>query len=1105
MPSRLILPEAPADAWRDGVAIWEQPMVIDTYDPVDPGPYPAFLDKRVYQGSSGKVYPLPFHEGIATDSRPREWRAVHLENTWLRLVVLPELGGRLHIAHDKVSGKDIFYRNNVIKPALVGLAGPWIAGGIEFNWPQHHRPATYLPTDAAIEREADGAAIVWCSDHDPFARMKGMHGIRLRPDSSRIEVEARLFNRTDVPHTFLWWANVAAAVNDDYQAFFPSDVTHVADHAKRAVVSFPHPDKPYYGIDYAARAAQDTSGRSGSAHDSYGRGDAGRIDWYRNIPVPTSYMALGSAQDHFGGYDHGARLGFVHVADHEISPGKKMWTWGDAPFGKAWERNLTDDDGPYIELMAGVYTDNQPDFAYLGAGETKTLTESWYPIHEIGPVLYADEHLAVSLVREDAGTSRIGVDVAETYPDARILVRRPDGTELTSTRTDLSPGTPTPLDLPDGCSPDDLVAYIQCPTRPDVEVPLAGPSDPDLVPEGELAVAPPHPEEVTSTDRLIRIAVYLDQYRHATRSSEPYLEEALRRDPEESRALLHLGRHAYDRGQIDTATDLLGRSANLATEWTSTPASGEAHYRLGLALERAGRPREAAPALATAMWDARWAVAARFALARVRLASGKNDRAVELLREALTIDPHHHRSANLLALLEAALGNGQAADDLTTAVLAEDPLDAWALDIRGQEPTTDATILLDIALEYVTAGLVDEARSVLDRTVMLSGSRPSGQVNAGTLALLHLAALELRADDEDAARRALDRAQALDVTSAHPSRLDDAQALQQLADAFPDHPLPSALLGHWFYDRGRHQDAITSWEASLQAGAGPGLAAVLHRNLGIAAFNVLRDPEAAVGHYERAIEISGGDATLVFEADLLAARTGVPAAERLRRLEQTPQLLADRDDLVIAWVGLLLDVGRVDEARKIMVERRFQPWEGGEGQVLAAWDRANIALSRTLVEAGDPGRAAEVLRTSFEVPENLGEDRHPLANVAALSLALGDALAACGRHEEATGFWEQAARSTGDFVQMEQTAYGVDALDAARGLARLGKDAEAGALVADVRRWVEQYAVQDVEVDYFATSLPDLLVFHEAPEVGRDRAVAALRDALDAWDQHRAG
>ena len=155
--SRIVLPAVPPEQADAPVAAWNEPVVIDTYAVAAPDPYPAYLEMRVYQGSSGAVYPLPFFERIEHTKRPHAWQAVHLENAWVRLMILPELGGRIHVAVDKTNGYDFFYCNNVIKPALVGLAGPWVSGGVEFNWPQHHRPATYLPTDWTIEREPDGS------------------------------------------------------------------------------------------------------------------------------------------------------------------------------------------------------------------------------------------------------------------------------------------------------------------------------------------------------------------------------------------------------------------------------------------------------------------------------------------------------------------------------------------------------------------------------------------------------------------------------------------------------------------------------------------------------------------------------------------------------------------------------------------------------------------------------------------------------------------------------------------------------------------------------------------------------------------------------------
>ena len=235
------------------VNVRREPIEIPTYEPLPPDKNPMFLEKRVYQGSSGKAYPLPFYDRIAEKRTIRTWDAIWLENEYLQLMILPEIGGRIHIAKDKTNGYDIFYRQDVIKPALVGLAGPWISGGVEFNWPQHHRPATFMATDVNIERHASGAITVWCSDHDPMSRMKGMHGICLHPGKAYIELKVRAYNRTELVQSFLWWANAATRVHNAYQSFFPPDVSYVADHARRSMSAYPLCRGRYYGVDYGAR------------------------------------------------------------------------------------------------------------------------------------------------------------------------------------------------------------------------------------------------------------------------------------------------------------------------------------------------------------------------------------------------------------------------------------------------------------------------------------------------------------------------------------------------------------------------------------------------------------------------------------------------------------------------------------------------------------------------------------------------------------------------------------------------------------------------------------------------------------------------------------
>ncbi|WP_421741519.1 DUF5107 domain-containing protein [Cellulomonas sp.] len=1085
--SRIVLPDAPADLAGRSVRAWREAIAIDTYETGTPDRYPAYLDQRVYQGSSGAVYPLPFVESVAQVKSARTWDAVHLENEYVRLMILPELGGRIQVGLDKTRGYDFFYRNDVIKPALVGLAGPWLSGGVEFNWPQHHRPSTYLPCEVTIEEEPDGAVTVWCSDHDPFARMQGMHGLRLRPGSALIEVRGHVVNRTDDVQTFLWWANVAVAVNDDYQSFFPTDVHVVADHAKRAVTSFPEATGRYYGVDYPAQRTEE-------------RPDGDRLDWYRNIPVPTSYMCLGTQDDFFGGYDHGVRAGFVHWADHRFAPGKKQWTWGNAPFGWAWDAQLTDTNGPYIELMAGVFTDNQPDFAFLKPGETKTFSQYWYPIQDIGPVHQATRDAAVRLDVVDT-VLRVGVATTSARAGSRVLVRA-GGDVLLDERVDLVPGAPFVHEVtlaapirPEACElvveheGDTLVTWRPRPPADDAHQPA--PVD--------AATEPPPPSQIDSADELYLTGVHLAQYRHATRSPEPYWAEALRRDPGDARSRVALAARRQHDGLLEEAEQHLRAAVARLTRRNPNPRDGEAHYRLGVVLARTGRADEARSALATAMWDASWLDAATVTSARLDLAEDRTSQASDDLAQLLLRNPGHNQGRNLAAVAARRLGDLGRARSLVEGTLAANPLDAWARELGtllGMDllTTTDPTITLDVAREFLSVGEDDAAVELLERI----GSLPLavGQTNVAPLALLHRADLELRRGRRAHAEATLARARRTDRTWCFPSP-QDGDTLERLRSAMPGDALLAELHGHLLYAVGRRTEAIEAWEIAA-AGEEPG--PVVLRNLGVAAHNVHGKPELAAACYARARALAPDDARLLFESDQLAGRRGLDPAQRIAELLERPDLVQSRDDLSVQLAELLTAAGRPSEALDVLIDRAFQPWEGGEGRVLAAWEEAHLSLARSSLASGHPATAVVHAQAAIEPPPNLGEARHALANTADLYLVLGDALAADHRPDAARRAWVGAASQQGDFQGMQVQQYSERTAAAVTALRRLGRTQDAQQLRDGLAAYAAEQATVRAQVDYFATSLPTMLLFTQDVQGSHDTRVRVLQAQLAVLD-----
>ena len=1064
-PFTLLLP-GPPPGLAGPVKAWQQDVEILSYLPEKPEVNPMFLEKRVYQGSSGRVYPLPFIDRIAVQPVRKMWKAVHIENEYLRLMVLPEIGGRIHVGYDKTTGYDFFYRQNVIKPALVGLAGPWISGGVEFNWPQHHRPATFMPVETSIEHAIDGSMTVWCSDYDPMLRMKGMHGVCLHPGQALLDLKVRLFNRTPFMQTFLWWANMAARVHEGYQSFFPQDVQYVADHAKRAVTSFPLSTSRYYGIDYGERAEtgvpQEEKPRKFVPDGTYPPND---LSWYANIPVPTSYMVTRTGQDFLGGYDHDAQAGVVHVISHHIAPGKKQWTWGNHEFGYAWDRNLTDHDGPYIELMAGVYTDNQPDFSFLAPLETKTFTQCWYPIHTIGVPVAANRDAALSFAVENSAVA-IGVHFTRSVGDTMVVLEFA-GTELARWTGTSSVDQPLMLKakLPPGTSDRELSVTVLAGGRELIqfETHRRMRDDPPAV-----AHEPPVPERIESIEELYLTGLHLEQYRHATRQPEMYWQEGLRRDPGESRLHNALGLWRLRRGEFDEAARHFESAIARLTHLNPNPRDGETHYNLGLARRFQGRMKDAYDAFYKATWSAAWRGPAYFALAECDAASSDWKTALDHLRRSLRADADNLNARHLLGLVLEQLGDPDQAQALCAETLAMDPLDAGARWRQGIAPAS-GQVCLDLAFDLLRAGQHNEALQVL-RTADREARDGSAPMILFTTAYVQ-ALLGLPQH-----RTTLRQAEAAPLHYCFPSRLEEMLVLEWAIAADDEDWAAHYLLGNLFYDRRRHEEAIRVWEISADRAP---LFAVVQRNLGIAYFNIRHNPAQALESFERAFQANSLDARVFYERDQLWKRTGRSAQERLQELLRHSGLVLQRDDLSLELASLYNQAGRSDDALDVLLSRKFQPWEGGEGLVLAQYTRARLLLGRRALFAGDSRTAYDQFQAALEPPDNLGESRHLLANQSDLYYWLGEASHCKRDHGNAAAWWTRAARQTSEFRRMPEPKISDMTFWSALALQRLGNRSEAEAFFEEICNYSFELEKSEPKIDYFATSLPAILLFEE--------------------------
>lgn len=1027
--------------------VWEEQIVIPTYQIGQPDKNPMFLEKRVYQGSSGRVYPNPVVDKILDEKVDQTYRAVWLENDYIKVMVLPELGGRIQRAYDKTNGYDFVYYNHVIKPALVGLIGPWISGGIEFNWPQHHRPTTYGPTDFALHDNPDGSATVECSEVDQMYGTKGKISFTVYPDKAYIEVKAQLYNRTNLPQTFLWWANPAVTVNDNTQSIFPPDVNAVFDHGKRAVSNFPIATGVYYKHDYGAGVD---------------------ISRYKNIPVPTSHMCAHSDYNFMGGYDYGVGAGLLHVADHHVSPGKKQWTWGCGDFGQAWDRNLTDEDGPYIELMVGMFCDNQPDFTWLKPFEEKTFTQYFMPYKAAGAVKNASTEVVLNLEKKD-GKAEITVYATQKFEDTRVILTA-NGKPVFDRTLTLSPVDVLQEAVATEADETELTLSVYHKSGRKMLEYTPQPKRIEEIPDPARAAK--RPEEILTVEELYLTGLHIEQYRHATYLPDPYYLEALKRDPGDIRTNTAYGLLLLRRGLFAESEKYFRAAIARMTERSPNPYNSEAYFDLGLSLLYQGRDDDAYDAFYKATWTAAEQEMGFYYLAAIDARRGEYDLALEHIARSLVKNYHNLKARALKGMILNSLGREEDAKAWFTENLKLDAFDYVSRielgDVEGALALMGSRVssFIECAIDYAEAGYYRKAVAVLDRCGLESPM------------LFYHQALYASKYDEALAMCCLKDAAACSPLYCFPNKLEDILALEYAIKSNPADAKAPYYLGCLWYDRRQFEAATALWEKSARL---DGTFPTVWRNLSLTYYNKSGDPAKAKECMEKAYALDESDARVLLELDQLYRKLNKPVAERLAFLEKHWETAQQRDDLYVEYVTLLNDLGRYQQTIDLIMAHKFHPWEGGEGKVTAQYAVALTQMGRQALDRGHAASAREILKKALVFPHNLGEGKLEGAKDNNIYYYLGLAERALGNEEQGTAYLERAA--AGDEEPASAMYYNDQPADLImyQGLANLalGRKERAASRFYKLVSYGEKHYYDQVKIDYFAVSLPDLQLFDE--------------------------
>ncbi len=986
----------------------------------------------------------------------------------MKILILPELGGRIQTAYDKTKHRHFIYYNEVIKPALVGLTGPWISGGVEFNWPQHHRPSTFEPLDYCIEENPDGSKTVWCNEVERMSRTKGLTGFTLYPDKAYLEISVRLFNRTPFPQTFLWWANPAVHVNDHYQSVFPPDVHAVFDHGKRDVSTYPIATGKYYKVDYSAGVD---------------------ISRYKNIPVPTSFMAVSSKYDFVGGYDHDSHGGLLHIADHNISPGKKQWTWGNGDFGKAWDRNLTDNNGPYIELMCGVFTDNQPDFSWLMPYEEKSFKQYFMPYRDLGVVKNATKEAMLNL-ETDKGAAIIKVYTTSIYENAKVELKH-EGEILLSETFDFSPEVSfnKSVALDKGIKNNELSVEV---TDSEGKILVAWQPEKDEIKKIPEPAAPAKlPGETAEIEQLYLTGLHLEQYRHATYDPADYYKEALKRDPGDIRCNNSMGLRLMKHGRFIKAEKYFRNAVSAITKRNPNPYDGEPYYNLGCSLKLQGRLDEAYEAFYKASWNAAWQDAAYFSLAQIAVYKNDFIKALELIDRSLTKNLRNHKAIHLKTVILRKLGERSEAMNLIKTSLAFDKFNMGCIFekylLLSEELKYDeagAVILemnklmrgwehnyIEYALDYSSAGLFDDASKFLSDTIAnRKAAYPMIYYFMGYFA-------SCSGNNKDAVKY-YQKASGMQPDYCFPSRIEEVPALNDAITLNNNDSKAPYYLGNFWYANRQYDEALSCWEKSVSMNNE--FPTVL-RNLALIYYNKFDKKEKAIESLERAFELDTSDARVLMELDQLYKKLGRPASERLAFLERYLTLIESRDDLYLERITLNNQVGEYEAAKELIMNHKFHPWEGGEGKVTGQYVISQIELGKIALYEKRYGEALELLLAAKIYPENLGEGKLFGTKENDIDFHIGCVYEAEGENQNAQIYFEKASAGISEpsnaFFYNDQTPDKIFYQGLA--LLKLGQKEKAHDYFNKLISYGTNHLSDNVKMDYFAVSLPDMLIWEE--------------------------
>ena len=966
------------------VKLTEEKWVLPTYMPAPPDKNPMFFKGESYQGASRVIYPYGLTDVISDVKSDHAWKALILENEYIKLCVTPELGGKLYYATDKTNGYNFIYKNNVVKPSNIGMLGAWVSGGIEWCVLHHHRASTLMDVNYDLKENPDGSKTIRIGETEPRHRMRWTIAITAFPGRSYFQAEVKIINPTPYTNTFLYWANVAAHTNKDYQVIFPPSVQVATFHAKNSFTRWPFSTEIYNGQDF-------TKGVD--------------VSWWINSPNSNSFFAYDLKEDFMGGYDHGKETGTVHIGDHNIIKGAKLWEWGSGPRGQATEGRLTENDGPYVEIMTGAFSDNQPDYSWIKPYEVKTFKQYWYPVKNIEGFKNANLNGAINLEKRGDNKFFIGFCPTQKFSNIKITVRN-NGKQIFEKNLPVSPEAvftqliTTDLQLKE----EDLYAEITNNETGDILISYQPVKREPVGKLPETVKRPPSPKDIANIEELYLTGSRIGQFYNPTLNAMDYYNEALKRDRGDVRTNTAVGTIYLKNGDYINARKYFSTAIKRITKDFTRPQNCEALYLQGIVLKALGLYDEATDTLYRASWDNAWHSAAFLELARLSAIKGNYIKALEQVEQSLSTNTLNNSAICLKASLQRHLSDFTGARTTLERTLKTDPLDfraeneLYLISLQSSDKKNSDIILsnlgrimrdndqnyLELAAGYMNDGLFGEAEEVLRR---FKGENPEVSY--------YLGYLEDKKGEKTEAIKFFAKAAGQSTDLIFPFRLETSVVLET---ALKYNPLDSKAyyyLGNIFYDK-QPEKAMMYWNKAVSAD--PSFA-VAYRNIGWGYYYNSGDGLKAIQQYEKAISLNSSEAVYYEELDALYAMSNTPVEKRLKLFEGKNEVVKKRDDAFVREITVLTLAGKPDKAVEYLEGRRFS-YREGDSRVRDVIIDAHLMLGRKYLAEKLYQKALEQFVLAQVPEEEAGSTRSQNRNLQ-VSYFIGLANEALGNRSKA--------------------------------------------------------------------------------------------------------